>query len=978
MEGPAEVRGLVLEPGLTDTVLADAQSEPGALPLVAHALSETWLRREGRTLTVAGYRAAGGVRGALAQTAEELFAAVEEPDRELLRQVLLRMVEPGEGIADTRRRVARDELTPLGPAGEVDAVLERLAAARLVSLEGDTAEPAHEALLREWPRLRAWIDDAREDLRLHRSITTAAREWELSGRDPTELYRGPRLGRALDWRQTVKPQLTPTEETFLDAGQALTDTERHAAEERIRHQTRQNRRLRALLAGAAVLLVVAMVAGLLAVRQARRADRAAIAADAHRVGAQAQVVEDLDRAMLLAVEGVRLDDSTVTRANLLAALSRSPELIASARGDGPVHISLDARPDGKVVGVGKAYGSVSFFDASTREQLGTYDEMPVWKWEFRPDGKQLAFSGQDDPSTGKGLPDPIVRLVDAETLDEQQRQLGSLPVDHWASAPHYSADGRFLAVAFEDATGSKPDSVIVWDTASPEQPVLQLEVADRAVGVELSRDGSTLFVGTFDPPMLTAYDVATGRPVRSASLPSAWMEMSRDGSLLAVAGGNEIALLDPATLTEVRRLQGHSQWVEVIRFSHDSKLLASGSDDRTVIVWDVATGEQREVLRGYASHVDGVGFSPDDETLYTTSGQTWLAWDLAGARRFVGRRRLAEPADTGGSGVVLPSPTGEAVAYLTSTTDDTTGRSVALLQFLDVDQGRARPAIDTRHGEIFGDGDAAWRPDGQRLATAGVDGFIRVWDGHSGELLTERQLATEVITGLSFTSDGHHLVVAEEPGRLFTVDAETLEPDGEPIQLSIKGCCFLASSPDNRTAVALGLDRFAVVDLATGRVTHEGEVGFAPEPGDFSPDGRRFAVGGFLGQLRLLDVERGEWLGPPQTAHEAGVVVAYSPDGATLASGGADGVIALWDGQTGALLNKVSSGRPRYVEPAFLPDGHTLLITSPDASVSTWDTRPETWVEFACAVAGRNFTEDEWREAFGSRPYRETCVEGGT
>ena len=121
------------------------------------------------------------------------------------------------------------------------------------------------------------------------------------------------------------------------------------------------------------------------------------------------MVEDLDRSLLLAVEGMRLDDSPVTRANLLAALSRSPELIASTRGDGPVHISLDVSPDGTMVGVGKAYGSVSFFDANTREQLGTYDKMPVWKWEFRPDGKQLALSGQDDPSTGTGLPHPIAR-----------------------------------------------------------------------------------------------------------------------------------------------------------------------------------------------------------------------------------------------------------------------------------------------------------------------------------------------------------------------------------------------------------------------------------------------------------------------------------------------------------------------------------------------------------------------------------------
>ena len=225
-------------------------------------------------------------------------------------------------------------------------------------------------------------------------------------------------------------------------------------------------------------------AAVLAEGEAERADRAAVAADARRVGAQAQLVEDIDHSLLLAVEGVRLDDSADTRANLLAALSRSPELIASTRIDGPA-ISAEASPDGATVGVGKAYGSVSFYDPSSRELLGTYDEMPIWKWEYRPDGQQIAFSGQPDPNAGPELAQPSVRLVDPATFQDQSVQLGGIPESAFVSAPHYSADGRFLGATFEGSDGEDATSVAVWDMAAPQQPVMRFDVPGRRLRARL-------------------------------------------------------------------------------------------------------------------------------------------------------------------------------------------------------------------------------------------------------------------------------------------------------------------------------------------------------------------------------------------------------------------------------------------------------------------------------------------------------------
>ena len=191
---PARLAGLKLEPGLVELVVRDVASEPGALPLLSHALRATWERREGRTLTVGGYRASGGVASAIARTADAVVDALPDDQRALARGTFLRMTELGEGGEDSRRRVTVAELVPQGVEPRaVDELLERLADARLVTLGDGHAEVAHEALIREWPRLRGWIEEDRAAVRTLRRLGDAARIWDAGGREPADLLRGARL-----------------------------------------------------------------------------------------------------------------------------------------------------------------------------------------------------------------------------------------------------------------------------------------------------------------------------------------------------------------------------------------------------------------------------------------------------------------------------------------------------------------------------------------------------------------------------------------------------------------------------------------------------------------------------------------------------------------------------------------------------------------------------------------------------------------
>ena len=236
-------------------------------------------------------------------------------------------------------------------------------AERLITIGEGEVEVAHEALLREWPRLRDWLEEDAEGRRLHRQLTHAARDWDAAGRDRSELYRGARLAAALDWAATHTAELNATERDFLDASRAASE--------------RAQRRLRAVLAGVASLLVLAVIAGLVALNERGNARDEALAAAAQRLGAQALVEDDLDRSLLLARQGMALEDSVQTQSNLLAALLKSPAASASLRGDGDRLISLDLSPDERTLAFLDNDGTLSFVDTRTRRPVGGRSRMPA-------------------------------------------------------------------------------------------------------------------------------------------------------------------------------------------------------------------------------------------------------------------------------------------------------------------------------------------------------------------------------------------------------------------------------------------------------------------------------------------------------------------------------------------------------------------------------------------------------------------------
>lgn len=280
IEEPARRGGWDFQPGMVDLFLRDVKGEPGALPLLSHALLETWRRRSGRTLTLKSYAASGGVGGAIAKTADMVFNRHLTLEQQIVaRNIFLRLTGLGEDTQHTRRRVVLSELV-LDPdeTPAVEEVLKKLADARLITTFENTVEVAHEALIREWPALQEWLDEDREGLKLHRHLTESAQEWEELDRDHGELYRGVRLAQAVEWAKENDGQLNELEREFLSASQiseAEEEAEREARRERELEVTRElaeaeerrasertsaDRRMRRLAIGLSAVLLIAVIA----------------------------------------------------------------------------------------------------------------------------------------------------------------------------------------------------------------------------------------------------------------------------------------------------------------------------------------------------------------------------------------------------------------------------------------------------------------------------------------------------------------------------------------------------------------------------------------------------------------------------------------------------------------------------------------------------------------------------------------------
>lgn len=971
IEGPAAQAGLRLEPGLVDLLVREVEGSPGALPLLSHVLRQTWRRREGDTLTVEGYAATGGVREAVAQSAERLYRDMTASQQGMLHDLMVRLVSPDDAGEPVRTRVSR---RTIASDEEHTAVVERLVAARLLSSDGDTVEIAHESLAVAWPRLRSWLDDDVDGLRIMRHLTVAAESWDKLGRPDSELYRGVRQARAAEWRRSHEPDLAPAERAFLDASAELSEAEERATQEQVRRERRSNQRLRAGLAAVAVLLAVSIVAGALAKTAADRADQEAgraeqqsLVADARRLGAEALRASNMDLALLLAVAATRLDDSPDTRTNLSAVLDRSPDLIGTAGVLSPNAVSV--RPDGRTVAVGGNITGVTVFDAVTRAEVARNHDLPARAVRFNPDGTQLVASVNPWMPTGERRVDPVpLRMLDPETAALSDTQLGGMPIGRVVHGSFgFSHNGRWLAAGFIHPVESDEDTWFrVWDTRALGRPVAAFTAhLLTQAGLVVSDDGTHMFANAYDNSV-HAFDVKTGREFGALAANGAFA-LSPDGSTLAVARDNHLTLLDPRSL-KVRSVIDEGGHVDNVVYSPKGDLL-SYMVGETLVVSPVGDAEGTHVRW---DEVGGTAeFSPDGRTIWTTRGDLLLAYDLVGDRRFV--RSLPVQPRPGSAQLDFPgvSPDGLRVAHLVSNGNEAYG-----VQLLDVTTGAWTPPSALRASNAYFS-DLSWRADGAAVATAWNDQWVDLWDAVTGKPTGRHRVPDRygVADSVKFSSDGARLVVGTHQGWVYAVDASTLQILGKPVQVKAGLPTYgLAANGDGRQALVRVDSEIRLLDLQQGRVAKTVELGFFPESWAWTPDQTDIVV---VGTVESQDSGAIAILGPSDLSvrvTKSGPNLLYggiqfSPDGDQFMTTGA-GRAGLWDVATASLLGSVGVRDNSYAGFAH-GTSEEVLIASSDGSISVWDPRPETAVRTACRIAGRDLTAQE-RQTYlpGREPFK--------
>ncbi|WP_214106374.1 nSTAND1 domain-containing NTPase [Acrocarpospora catenulata] len=919
IEAPARQVGLTVQDGLPQALLADVRDQPGALPLLSTALLDLWEHRKGRLLTLAAYQRSGGVRGAIERLAERAYTALDERERVVARAVLLRLADSGQGAGFTRRRAALDELAD----PQVRRVLGLLLDRRLLIIDQETVQVAHEALLTEWPRLRGWLEADADGRAIRRHLSPAAAEWAARGRDPAELYRGARLSGALDWAGAHPDLLTEGEREFLDASAAAADRE---------SRIRSNRRLRAM----AVSLVAVLVIAAMGWTQKTGSDRARLVADVERLGSQALTEPDPALGGLLAAQAVRLDPSAAARHNLLALLFANPRLLRGTAALPELVSDTTLSGDGSRLAVASELGRVWVYDIATLRPVGPpIDAGPrtVRRISLDRDGQRLITMNR------AGVP---VRIWNVATATP--RPLTS-PAGHEPDTAVFVAGDAVAAVVGEH--------VELW---TPEG-ARRLPNSETNSGLITSGDLAHLAVTTVAGR--TRVIDLDGRLLGDLPTAAETQALNRDGTALLTTDIGQVILWDVRTGKQTGPVRYGSD-ITWGSWSATGPQVVSGDGQGRVHLWDAGT---RQLLRDFpaAGRVAGAEIAEGGRTLVSvTLDGIILSWDLTGTRGFGAPTRVA----TGG-------PDDRLDGFRAFFTPDGTARYVKDGQVWEVGPGSVeRPLFP-----VTGEDPVLAGAGGGRLAVAAND-LVLLADLATGRPLLVRDILNPLA---ALSPDGTLLAITTQPTDTVAdrPQVEIVTAAGDTLataELSARAST-MAFTPDGaRLLAGLVNGTVEVLDVRTGRrvldplkvARGDAEVSAI----GYGPDGL-VAFGADDGQLSI-------WRGwarqrvMARTRPGSYRSVTVSPDGRYVAGSQADGRVSLHELATGQLVG-ASPGPYDNTSRFLVFQGESLVSVSSDRAMHRWDLDLGSARRRACAVAGRDLSPAEWAAFLPGYEYRPTC-----
>ncbi|MEP7112166.1 MAG: BTAD domain-containing putative transcriptional regulator [Ilumatobacteraceae bacterium] len=977
---PAERNGVGFDDGVVAAIVAEASAHPAGLPLLQFAMAELYERRVDNCVTSRSLNEMGGLGGAIGRRAEDIYSSLDDDVRTQTRQLFGRLVAPGQGGPDTRRRARFSELS------EADrTVADRFVEARLLVADRDLAtrepviEVAHEALLANWPRLREWLEADRRWLAQLQHLATATRAWNETLRPDGELYSGSRLEAVLEALPDHSQQLSPDEHAFVEVSRSARD----ASHERDRQRAR---RLRRLLVATACFLVLALLAGVVAFtqrQQARTAATRAIAAQrdaeiAALVGRSVSIrSSQRDIAALLAIEAYRSSDNPRTRSALLSTFTADVGFLGTNRLSQTLGDSIEGivMPDGKTAFVVRADHRIRSYDLDSGD-VG--DEWPL--------------------------------------VIEDVTSAGSYHGDsHFVS----SSDGGLLAQIYwyADWRSQQRSVLVVFDTITHQPvigPIAMPVVVDSAV---FDPDNSRLYVsGGFDGEVI-GYSISDGSaigPLTNLSRPSDSYLLATTAGLAFVTGGllavgseaGPVRLVDPLTFEVVRQISAPRGTTEVlVAIDGGNTLIGNGIFGRVRLnvststgpSWVVGVDDETEVLCTVFTVAEKIGrfYCGDsrgrlEERDLRTGGfirelsaqngansatSNWLARDQTELVNFNSNESLVARWRLDGSGPVSRRISGDA---LTDAYSPDGRRMLALLGLTQASNTFGVGVVDLATGDVVDVPpsleSSAWRADGTIIGwtDVGATPTLAIFDPRTQQLRPTALTLNRQVDGWFVSEHRLWLYFASDDssgGEIWTIDTDTVTRIEPTIQVD-----SFSSGAGSNSGDRLGVSTQAgvvVFDGVTGETLHTFADGAAAS---FLPGNRVVDITAD-GEMTVYDTNSFKTVVTLGGLRGFGAIEA-SANGSLAIATGDDRRVILYDTSAGEQIgDPLVIPDTEFQQSSLRPDGKEMAIGgSAGHGFVVWDLDPEHWVVAACRIAGRNLTRAEWSTNIGDlADYHLTC-----
>ncbi len=903
---PAEQVNVTMEQGLVPAILRDIAEQPGALPLLQYALTELFERREGRILTVKAYTESGGVLGALARRADDLYHRLTPKQQAAAQQLFLRMVTLGEGTEDTRRRVRQSELMTILDPDVLNPVINIFGQFRLLTFDRDpstresTLEVAHEALIQRWDLLQEWLDENRENVRIQRRLTNATEDWHESDYDVSFLARGARLTQFEVWIDQSDLALSENELGFLSA--SIEERERIEKEEQERQQQElilQKQSARRLLYLVGVLVfafIIALALSGFAFTQRTEAETARATSDSNAILAQQQAevavnnatiarslelvagVRDIQNenpnlALQLALEANNVDSPPEEAQNILAEVAYAPGPTQRIFGHLDEVNEVAYSPDGSRIVTGSADTTLIVWDITNGTQVSVIEghENPITSVSFSPDGTQLLTSSNKselfiwDVATG-------VRVFDIE--DVRGRVM----------------DAIWLPDGMQVASVSSNRRVIIWSALTGKELTRLEGHTDNILSLAIAPNGINLY-STSEDNTIIEWDLKAGsatRRFRGHSSSVTDITLTSNGQQMITSSLDQTVIIwDLVTGLIVGRLQGHDAGVLTVALSPDDSRLLTGSADQTLKLWNLETGQLLNTLYGHEDRIRDVAIHPNGEQAVSASSDgSIFIWDIV-LGHIVKQFRPA----VNSLWSVDIHPNGDH-ALITSGFPEN-----AILEY-DILTNETTHILYGHTGTVS---HAIYTADGTKALSASSDHNLIFWDLLSEKPIMQYEGHTGFVWSAVFNQDETQILSGSSDRTMILWDTETGEVIRQFAGAHKNGIHTVYITKDNKRVISGSGDKTIVVwDVETGN--------------------------------RLLTFDK----------HKGSIrSVSMNTDETQVISTSTDHNILIWDIETGDILSTLRGHTGTVEKALFLFNDQLVISGGLDQTLILWDLETE-------------------------------------